>query len=330
MRARVYLDLELRGAERRGGVSLSELNAEFPLIFCCFFFAFGACVGSFLNVCVFRIAAGESIVRPPSHCACGAPIKFYNNIPILSWFFLRGRAACCGRPISFRYPLVEILAASAFLGMWLMLPPERALVGMFFASLMIFCAFFDMDTMTLPDFATAGGAIAGFALSVFLPGVQGADNAEIPRLAQSVCSGILSASGAIVGAGLVYWLRLLGSALFGREAMGEGDVILAGCIGAFCGWQGAIFCVFGGSVLGAVVMLPAALFSAAFLRGKKSGGAPESRARAEGGEAGEVPESGGIAVPFGPWLALGGTLYYMFFSEAVDAYFAGFWELFLR
>lgn len=307
--------------------------AAFPEIPCVFFFLFGACVGSFLNVCVYRIAAGESIVSPPSHCACGRPIKFYNNIPILSWFLLRGRAACCGRRISFRYPLVEGITALVFLGLWILLPAEKACVGMVFAALMIFCAFFDLDTMTLPDFATIGGTAAGVFLSGAFPGVQDVSE-NLPWLARAFSGAGLSCIGAVVGAGLVYWLRLLGSAIFRREAMGEGDVILAGCIGAFCGWQGAVFCVFGGSVLGALLLLPLILFEKVFPKNgagtsKRGDGAEKAAscgASSPGGEGSGLADGAdsgaGLEIPFGPWLALGGGVYYAFLSGAVDAYFA--------
>ena len=296
-------------------MNLAETNEAFPLIFQIFFFCFGACVGSFLNVCIFRIPAGKSIVSPPSHCACGKPIAWYDNIPILAWFFLRGRARCCGSRISFRYPLVETLTALVFLGMWCLLPPVPALAGMFFASLMIFCAFVDIDTMTLPDFATVGGTLLGFLISLLLPGFHGIEVEGAPYFVSMISSAVTSAVGIAVGSGIVYWIRLLGECVFGREAMGEGDVILAGCIGAFCGWQGAVFAVFGGSVIGAFLLLP--ILAAAKLFGKKR--SRKNKKISDGEDFGDS-----AVVPFGPWLALGAILYYMFLSDFVDAYFANF------
>lgn len=296
-------------------MNLAEINETFPLIFQVFFFCFGACVGSFLNVCIFRIPAGKSIVSPPSHCACGKPIAWYDNIPILAWFLLRGRARCCGSKISFRYPLVEALTAFVFLGMWCLLPIVPALVGMFFASLMVFCAFVDIDTMTLPDFATVGGTVLGFLISILLPGLHGIDVGGAPYFVSMVASAVSSVVGIAVGSGIVYWIRLLGECVFGREAMGEGDVILAGCIGAFCGWQGAVFAIFGGSVIGAVLLLPVLAIAKVF--GPKKTGKKRKGVDAEN-------EGDSMVIPFGPWLALGAVLYYVFLSDFIDAYFSNF------
>jgi len=101
----------------------------FPPLFRGFFpavvFGLGACVGSFLNVCIYRIPAGQSVVTPRSHCACGAPIAWYDNLPIFSWFILRGHARCCGRPFSFRYPCIEVLTALVFTACWCSFPPAK-------------------------------------------------------------------------------------------------------------------------------------------------------------------------------------------------------------
>ena len=228
---------------------------------------------------------------------------------------LRGRARCCGSKISFRYPLVEALTAFVFWGMWCLLPIVPALVGMFFASLMVFCAFVDIDTMTLPDFATVGGTVLGFLISILLPGLHGIDVGGAPYFVSMVASAVSSAVGIAVGSGIVYWIRLLGECVFGREAMGEGDVILAGCIGAFCGWQGAVFAIFGGSVIGAVLLLPVLAIAKVF--GPKKTGKKRKGVDAEN-------EGDSMVIPFGPWLALGAVLYYVFLSDFIDAYFSNF------
>ena len=115
-------------------LDFAAVAAAFPWFLPLVAFVLGACVGSFLNVCIHRIPAGQSVVRPGSHCACGAPIRWYDNIPILSWFFLRGRARCCGRRFSFRYPLVEALTAALSLACWLLFPPAKALGGALFGA----------------------------------------------------------------------------------------------------------------------------------------------------------------------------------------------------
>ena len=134
-----------------------EANREFPWIFDIFMFLFGACMGSFMNVCIYRIPSGKSQIRPGSRCKCGAPIKWYDNIPILSWFILRGRARCCGQKFSFRYPFNELLCACLYLYLWLSYSPALALALMFFLSLMIVVSFIDFDTMELSDVLTVGG-----------------------------------------------------------------------------------------------------------------------------------------------------------------------------
>lgn len=102
----------------------TELSAQLPWFFPAAVAVFGAMVGSFLNVVIYRVPAEKSIVTPGSHCGCGRPIAWRDNIPVLSWLLLRGRARCCGRPFSFRYPLVELLTAGLFLACWLTFPPR--------------------------------------------------------------------------------------------------------------------------------------------------------------------------------------------------------------
>ena len=290
--------------------SFEEVLSNFPWIAGAFVFCIGACVGSFLNVCIYRIPAGESIVSPPSHCACGKPIKWYLNLPVVSWFLLGGRASCCGRKLPFRYPLVESLTAVLYLCMWLLLPVQTALAGAVFVPLMIFCAFVDIDTMTLPDMATAGGALAGIALACALPESRGIHIEGAPFIAICMASAISSIVGVVVGAGATYCVRLAGEIAFGREAMGEGDVILAACVGAFCGWQGALFALFGGSVIGCFVVIPMLLAKKVFSSEKK-----------------KKSKDGELEIPFGPWIALGGVLYFAFFRDGIDAYFLGIQSL---
>ena len=293
-------------------MDISETIAQFPMIMDVFFFCIGACIGSFLNVCIFRLPKGESIVSPPSHCACGKLIKWYDNLPIIGWILLRGKARCCKRPISFRYPFVETLTALIFLALWLLLPVHQAISGMVFASIMIFCTFVDIDTMTLPDFATVGGAVVGFILSIAMPQLQNAYMPDMPFVASIIVSGLKSIIGIAVGSGILYWLRLLGECVFKKEAMGEGDVILVGCIGAFCGWQGAVFAIFGGSLIGAFSMIPIVATKKFVVKNSKN-----KPHKFEDGT-----EADPLAIPYGPWLALGGLLYYIFLRDFVDTYFA--------
>lgn len=314
--------------------NIAQINYHFPFVFPAIFFMFGACIGSFLNVCIFRIPAGKSIVNPPSHCACGKPIAWYDNIPILAWFFLRGRARCCGGKISFRYPLVEFLTAAIFCGMWILLPPTIAGIGMVFAAILIFCTFVDIDTMMLPDVATFGGAVLGVAISAAFPDLHAARIEGAPFFASSVASVVSSICGVAVGSGVLYWLRLAGEAVFRREAMGEGDVVLVGMIGAFCGWQGALFAIFGGSLIGAIIMLPTMLLRSLFAAKKdemndKSNKIEKTKESVVANSSKEE-EFAADAIPYGPWLAVGGLVYYMFCAAEMNAYFNGIGELLFR
>ncbi len=296
----------------------AQFTGAFPWFVPTVFFFFGACVGSFLNVCILRLPNGKSILRPPSTCACGKRIAWFDNIPVLSWFLLGGKARCCKARFSFRYPFVELLTACIFLYLALNFSLEMAIVGAVFSSLMIATTFIDIDTLHLPDFLTVGGMVLGVIISCALPSLHGAQMDGYPFFVSSIKSFLISATGVAAGSGILYWMRLLGTYAFRREAMGEGDIVLIGCIGAFCGWQGAFFAIFGGSVLGCVLIFPIIMLSKMFAA-KKQGGKKKSKKDAEDSE-----EDASGMIPFGPWLCLGGVVYYLFASEFVDAYLANF------
>lgn len=292
----------------------AEFAAAFPWFFPAAAALFGAIVGSFLNVVIYRMPLEKSIVTPGSHCACGAPIKWYDNIPVLSWFLLRGKARCCGRPYSFRYAFVELLTAGLFLLSWLQFPPAKALCAMLFASCVI-CAFFiDLDHMIIPDEFTIGLGVVGVVLSVFVPSLHGQSD-EI-FFVGALQSGVISMKGLLIGSGLVLWIALIAESLLKKEAMGFGDVKFVGAIGAFLGWQGAVFSIFGGAVVGTVWMALAWIWQKLF--GKASPVTP----RAETPE-GEPTDIGfGAHVPFGPMLAIGALLHLFCFNAWMDDYFA--------
>lgn len=287
-------------------------SAEFPWFFPIAAFLFGAIVGSFLNVCIYRIPAGKSIVRPGSQCACGQPIAPYDNIPIFSWLILRGRARCCGRPYSIRYPLIELLTAGLFLACWMMFPPVKALCGMLFCSCLICATFIDLDTMEIPDRFSVGLAIAGFILSICFPQLHD-QNHELFVVA-SMRSLVISLQGMFIGAGLVVWISVLGYTILKKEAMGFGDVKLVGGIGAFCGWQGTVTAVFGGAILGSLWFVGALLWQ--LFSGKKM--------MFKSPEEGEAPAELSLQtyIPFGPMIVLAGILHFLYFHRLVDAYFA--------
>ncbi len=334
---------------------IEEIDGLVPWFFPLVVFIFGACWGSFLNVVIYRLPAGKSVVRPGSHCACGQPIAWYDNIPILSWCLLRGKARCCGRKFSIRYPLVELLTASLFLVAWLLLPVQVALAGFVFIALLVAATFIDLDTMTLPDQITVGGCIVGVVLSFLLPELHGFGGDE-PLLLRAMRSGISGMVGAAVGSGVILWVALSAEAVLRKEAMGFGDVILMGCIGAFCGWQGALFAIFGGALLGTLVVIPMMILQKLFglalpgpgktvkagsegvsaaLDKEEAAALAKAQAKADpaqsptgaaeatadpAAEEGQPQLGMGVAIPFGPWLALGGLVYFLLMRGPADAY----------
>jgi leader peptidase (prepilin peptidase)/N-methyltransferase len=287
----------------------AEFAAAFPWFFPTCAFVFGACIGSFLNVVIYRVPKDESVVSPGSHCGCGQPIRWYDNIPLFSWVLLRGRARCCGRPFSIRYPFVELLTAALFLVCWLRFPPAVAVAGWIFTSCLIAATFIDLDHMIIPDVFTLGLGVFGVLLSAAIPALHG-QHGEYFML-DSLRAMTASLQGLLIGSGLVLWIALLAEVILKKEAMGFGDVKFVGAIGAFCGWQGAVFAVFGGALIGTVWF--ALAFAWQKVTGKKSVAAP----RAETPEGEETELAFGAHVPFGPMLAIAGALYFLFFRGAV-------------
>ena len=299
----------------------AAFDAAFPWFFAAASFLFGAIVGSFLNVVIYRVPHGQSVVKRGSHCACGQPIAWYDNIPILSWFLLRGRARCCGARYSFRYPFVETLTGALFLCAWLQHPPAKAVVGMLFLSLLVVAFFIDLDHMIIPDGCTIGGAIVGVALALFVPALHGFGGEEFYVLG-SLRSGAAAIIGLLIGSALVLWIALLAETILRKEAMGFGDVKFLGMIGAFCGWQGAIFTVFGGAIVGTIWITLSLIWQKAF--GRSAPVAPP--AETPDGETTELKM--GAHVPFGPMLAIAAALYFLFAEPYVLAHFAEYAALF--
>ena len=284
------------------------INEDITWFFTMLSFIFGAIVGSFLNVCIYRIPAKKSLVFPGSTCACGRPIPFYQNIPILSWMILRGKASCCDLSFSARYPAIELLTGLLFLGSWLVHPPVVAILGMWFIAFLICATFIDLDHMIIPDRFSIGGMVLGVILSFAFPQLHGVDSPF--WFTSGIQSAVISIIGALVGAGLVYWIATLGEVVFRKPAMGEGDVKFVGFIGAVCGWQGAVFSMFGGAVIGSVILLPLLLWARFF--GSKEDENERSEGLVASPEAGpdekEEEFGSGAQVPFGPMLAFAGLV----------------------
>ncbi len=298
--------------------TLQFIEGEFPWLMPSFAFIMGAIVGSFLNVCIYRIPAGRSIVSPGSTCACGQAIKWYDNIPILSWFILRGRARCCGAAYSFRYPFVEALTGSFFLAAWLAHSPLKAICLMLFSAMLVCASFIDFDHMEIPDRFSIGLAVIGFAISVLVPELHNFTRDEYSFA--SVNSALSSAIGILIGSGTILWIALLAEAVLRKEAMGFGDVKLLGGIGAFLGWQGAIFSIFGGALIGCIGLLVWTIIKK--IRPEQPQPEPQNS------ETEEDDEALAKHIPFGPMLASGALLYAFLLEGDVLAYFAQFTELY--
>jgi leader peptidase (prepilin peptidase)/N-methyltransferase len=205
----------------------------------------GSAVGSFLNVCIYRLPRNQSLVRPPSTCpSCGQRIAWYDNVPVLAWLMLAGRCRRCRAPISPQYPMIEAAVAALWgLAFWHYGLTWHALAGALLGTILLGIAITDARHYLIPDEYTLGGLVLGLALS--LPGGW-------PSPGQAVL-------GAAVGFGLLYLVAWGGEKAFGKEAMGGGDIKMMAMVGAFVGWKGVLLTVFGGALLGTVVFVPIAM-----------------------------------------------------------------------
>jgi leader peptidase (prepilin peptidase)/N-methyltransferase len=201
-------------------------------------------LGSFLNVCTLRWPQDESVVRPPSHCpGCGNQIKWYDNIPLLSYLILRARCRGCGTFISPQYPAVELATGLIWAGVFMQSGLSvEGLRGALFLTILLGIAITDARFYIIPDQFSLGGWALGLALAPFPGGLT---------LLQSI-------SGAVVGFGLLLIVAKAGTWLFKKEAMGGGDLKMMGMVGAFLGVPGVFLTVFLGSLLGSVVFGPIA------------------------------------------------------------------------
>lgn len=255
-------------------------------------FVLGSVIGSFLNVCIYRLPLGESIVSPPSRCtSCGKAVRFYNNIPILSYLLLRGKCADCGSRIPMRYPAVELLSGAALTGLFYKY--GLSLDTLFYAMLtfsLIVITFIDLGHMIIPNAITIPGAAAGLiynalitdwgrsrdllgAFSFSLENFFGVLN-EVPFLD--------SVFGLITGGGILFLIAFLYIAVRKQEGMGMGDVKLLAMIGAFLGWKGVVFVMLASSLIGTVTGLSIILYKKGDLK---------------------------YALPFGPFLSLASVIY---------------------
>ncbi len=256
----------------------------------------GTIVGSFLNVCIYRIPLEQSVVSPGSHCfSCGNKVPWFCNIPILSWLALRGKCFYCKAEISPRYLFVEALTGIFFL-LAFMRWANPNLMGMtpsievwsipylwIILSTWILGTFVDFDHYIIPNRVTLGGMVIGLVGSALLPEFHD----------QTVWFLGLrdSAIGLAVGFGLLYGVGILGKLIFKRDAMGFGDVKWLGAMGALLGWQGTLFILVGSSFVGSIVGITLMLMRKA----EKSS-----------------------MIPFGPYLAIA-AMVYLFWGKAIIA-----------
>ena len=269
-----------------------------PLILFIISFIFGTFLGSFLNVCIYRVPNGISIIHPRSHCiSCKTPLRFYNNIPVISFLLLRGRCKNCRAKISPRYLIVEILSGIiCVLSVW----KFGITLQTFFYVIFLFClvvvTFIDIEHMIIPNAITIPGIFIGIVygvmrtdwgnLTIFLTD----SNSHLYKVASIIGSQPVfdSIFGAILGGGLLYLIALLYLIIRKKEGMGMGDVKLLAMIGAFLGWKSIIYVTLISSVLGTIVGLAIIFYKRGDIK---------------------------YALPFGPFLSLAAALY-LFVSEA--------------
>ena len=244
-----------------------------------FIFIFGLCIGSFLNVCIYRLPASQSIAHPRSKCPeCGTLIAFYDNIPLFSYLWLKGRCRHCGMTIGLRYPTVELLGGLFALATYLKFDLNvEALIYFAFIACLLVVTFIDLDHRIIPDVITLPGIPICFAASFALPDMT----------YQAALLGIL------VGGGSLFLVAWVYSLITKKEGMGGGDIKLLAMMGALVGWKGVVFTIFVSSLVGTLSGLAIMLQSR---KGMK------------------------LAVPFGPFLAIG-CITYIFFGTRLIAWY---------
>jgi leader peptidase (prepilin peptidase)/N-methyltransferase len=228
---------------------MSVLSFGQVLPFFVMVFSLGAVIGSFLNVCIYRIPEGLSVVRPRSRCPhCGTAIRWYHNLPILSWVLLKGKCAYCGTGFSIRYPLIEALNGLLFVIFFYRFAfhPVTPVIWLLTATLVVI-SFIDLDHQIIPDVISLPGVVVGFACSFLVPWITWQE----------------SLTGILLGGGSLMLIALGYECVTRKEGMGFGDVKLLAMLGAFLGWTAIFPIIFFGSVLGTCVGIPLMLFKKA-------------------------------------------------------------------
>jgi len=245
--------------------------------FAVFIFIIGACIGSFLNVCIYRIPENNSIITPGSFCpACKKGIPFYCNIPVLSYLFLKGRCKFCHKPISIRYPIIEILAGMFAVVLFYKFGIGQVMVYWFiFTSVLITISFIDIDHQIIPDVISLPGILVFASSFYFLPEMT----------LKNTLLGIVAGGGSLYAVAFLYYL------LKKQEGMGGGDIKLLAMIGAAIGIKGVFFTIFAGSLLGTFFGLLIMIYT-------------------------KIADSK-LKIPFGPFLSMGAILYIFFGEQLI-------------
>lgn len=238
---------------------------------------FGLVIGSFLNVCIYRLPRGESIVSPGSHCPhCGKPVRPYDNIPLFAYIWLKGKCRFCRGAISPQYPLVELLSGLAFFACALRwdLSPEAFLNSAFLAAILVLI-FTDYNRQILPNAITIPGMVAGILLCTLqwrdLYSDSLAENLAsrfLPAHPDVLIPWIGSLLGAVFGGGILLIVGSFYKLIRHRQGLGMGDVKMMGMVGAFLGWRLALLTVFAGSFLGSIVGIFLVIFHGRTLQSK--------------------------------------------------------------
>ncbi|MBE9029129.1 prepilin peptidase [filamentous cyanobacterium LEGE 11480] len=218
-------------------------------------FMLGGAIGSFLNVVIYRLPAGLSVLHPPSRCPhCMTPLRKRDNLPIIGWLKLRGKCAHCQAPISSRYPIVEAVTGLLFLASYLAFGLSLQTPSYWlFLSLLLALALIDFDTMTLSNPLMKTGVISGLLF-------QAAIGFSLHGLTGAIISLASSAIGMVLGILLIDAITVIGSFVFRRPAMGDGDAFLAAMMGAWLGWKYLLLAIFLAALVGAIVGMGGRLF----------------------------------------------------------------------
>ncbi len=261
--------------------------------------AIGACIGSFLNVVIYRVPAGLSVLHPPSRCPhCLRQLAPYDNIPIIGWFLIKGKCRYCRTPVSWRYPAIETFTAFLF---WCVAAyfgtSQPILILCFYAaflSWLLALAMIDIDTQTLPNSLTQSGLVIGLIYQISLASSGTSGSSNIASISNLLLFGII---GAIVGIWLLDSMRIVGRFFLRKEAMGGGDPKLAAMIGMWLGWQNVLLAIMIASAIGTLV---GAIAIATSNLDKQQ------------------------PIPFGPFLALGAAISLFFGKALITNYLSWF------